>query len=41
MARALATTPIGLAPDGATIERLLGPLAAAPEAPRQRARRRG
>jgi 5-methyltetrahydrofolate--homocysteine methyltransferase len=41
MARALATTPIGPAPDRATIERLLGPLAAAPEAPRQRARRRG
>jgi 5-methyltetrahydrofolate--homocysteine methyltransferase len=41
MARALATTPIGPAPDRATVERLLGPLAAAPEAPRQRARRRG
>jgi methionine synthase I (cobalamin-dependent) len=41
MAQALATRPEGPPPDLATIERLLGPLAAEAAAPRQRARRRG
>ncbi len=40
MAQALATRPAGPAPDRAAIERALGPLAAEPEAPRQRMRRR-
>jgi len=41
MAEALATRPAGPAPDRAAIERVLGPIAAEPEAPRQRSRRRG
>jgi len=40
MAEALATRPAGPVPDRAMIERALGPVAAAPAAPRQRARRR-
>jgi 5-methyltetrahydrofolate--homocysteine methyltransferase len=41
MSEALAARPAGPAPDRAAIERVLGPIAAEPEAPRQRARRRG
>jgi 5-methyltetrahydrofolate--homocysteine methyltransferase len=41
MALALATRPEGPPPDLATVERVLGPLAAEAAAPRQRARRRG
>jgi methionine synthase I (cobalamin-dependent) len=41
MAQALATRPEGAAPDLATIEGALGPLAAEAAAPRPRARRRG
>ena len=41
MAQALASRPEGPAPDLATVERLLGPLAGESAAPRQRSRRRG
>jgi 5-methyltetrahydrofolate--homocysteine methyltransferase len=40
MAEALATRPAGPVPDRAMIEQALGPVAAEPAAPRQRARRR-